>query len=43
MTMEGLAMTGAWTDVAKGLLSMIVLEIGVTSRLVAYLKKASAL
>ncbi|MBK9403224.1 MAG: FAD-dependent oxidoreductase [Ignavibacteria bacterium] len=39
MTMEGLAMTGAWTDVAKGLLSMIVLEIGVTSRLVAYLKK----
>ncbi len=39
MTMEGLAMTGAWTDVRKGLLSMIVLEIGVTSRLVAHLKK----
>ncbi|MBS1550514.1 MAG: FAD-dependent oxidoreductase [Bacteroidetes bacterium] len=39
MTMEGLAMTGAWTDVRNGLLSMIVLEIGVTSRLVAHLKK----
>ncbi|MBL8007302.1 MAG: FAD-dependent oxidoreductase [Ignavibacteria bacterium] len=39
LTMEGLAMTGAWTDVEKGLLSMIVLEIGVTSRLVAHLKK----
>lgn len=39
LTMEGLAMTGAWTDPAKGLLSMIVLEIGVTSRLVAHLKK----
>jgi NADPH-dependent glutamate synthase beta subunit-like oxidoreductase/NAD(P)H-flavin reductase len=39
LTMEGLAMTGAWTDVKNGLLSMIVLEIGVTSRLVAKLKK----
>lgn len=39
LTMEGLAMTGAWTDTKKGLLSMIVLEVGVTSRLVAHLKK----
>lgn len=39
LNMEGLAMTGAWTDHERGLLSMIVLEIGVTSRLVAHLKK----
>lgn len=38
-TMEGLAMTGAWTDKEKGLLSLIVLEMGVSSRLVADLKK----
>ncbi len=37
-TMEALAMTGAWTDPEKGLLSMIVLEIGASSRLVQYLK-----
>lgn len=36
---EGLALTGAWTDPEKGLLSMIVLELGVSSRLVAGLKK----
>jgi len=38
MLMEGLALTGAWVDKAKGLLSMIVLEMGVSSRLCAYLK-----
>ncbi|MDQ3021493.1 MAG: FAD-dependent oxidoreductase [Bacteroidota bacterium] len=38
LTMEGLAMTGAWTDVEKGLLSLIVLEMGVSSRLCADLK-----
>jgi len=39
LTMEGLAMTGAWTNKEKGLLSLIVLEMGVSSRLVADLKK----
>jgi len=39
LTMEGLALTGAWTDPAKGLLSLIVLEMGGSSRLCAYLKK----
>jgi NAD(P)H-flavin reductase len=39
LTMEGLAMTGAWMDKEKGLLSLIVLEMGVSSRLVAGLKK----
>jgi NADPH-dependent glutamate synthase beta subunit-like oxidoreductase/NAD(P)H-flavin reductase len=39
LTMEGLAMTGSLTDIKKGLLSMIVLEMGVSSRLVANLKK----
>jgi NAD(P)H-flavin reductase len=38
MLMEGLALTGAWVDKEKGLLSMIVLEMGVSSRLCAYLK-----
>jgi len=37
-TMEALAMTGAWTDPERGLLSIIVLEIGASSRLVQYLK-----
>ena len=37
-SMEAMAMTGAWTDVEKGLLSMIVLEIGASSRMVQYLK-----
>jgi|688.fasta_scaffold01609_12 NADPH-dependent glutamate synthase beta subunit-like oxidoreductase/NAD(P)H-flavin reductase len=35
---EGLALTGAWTDPKRGLLSMIVLEMGVSSRLCAILK-----
>ena len=38
LALEGLALTGAWTDPAKGLLSMIVLEMGVSSRLVALLQ-----
>jgi NADPH-dependent glutamate synthase beta subunit-like oxidoreductase/NAD(P)H-flavin reductase len=38
MQMEGLALTGAWVDKAQGLLSMIVLEMGGSSRLVAALK-----
>ena len=35
---EGLALTGAWTDPEAGLLSMIVLELGVSSRLCATLQ-----
>jgi len=38
LTMEGLALTGAWTDPARGLLSLIVLEMGGSSRLVSLLK-----
>lgn len=38
LTMEGLALTGAWTDPDKGLLSVIVLEMGASSRLIASLK-----
>jgi NADPH-dependent glutamate synthase beta subunit-like oxidoreductase/NAD(P)H-flavin reductase len=38
MLMEGLALTGAWVDKARGLLSMIALEMGVSSRQCAYLK-----
>ncbi|MBI5362942.1 MAG: FAD-dependent oxidoreductase [Planctomycetes bacterium] len=38
LALEGIALTGAWTDPAKGLLSMIVLEMGVSSRLCALLK-----
>lgn len=37
MLMEGLALTGAWVDKERGLLSMIALEMGVSSRLCAYL------
>jgi len=37
--MEGLALTGAWVDVGKGLLSMIVLEMGTSSRLCSLLKE----
>ncbi len=37
--MEGIALTGAWVDKEQGLLSLIALELGVSSRLVAYLKK----
>jgi NADPH-dependent glutamate synthase beta subunit-like oxidoreductase/NAD(P)H-flavin reductase len=35
---EGLALTGAWTDPERGLLSMIILEMGGSSRLCALLK-----
>jgi NADPH-dependent glutamate synthase beta subunit-like oxidoreductase/NAD(P)H-flavin reductase len=38
LTMEGLALTGAWVDKDKGLLSTIVLEMGSSSRLCAALK-----
>jgi NAD(P)H-flavin reductase/NADPH-dependent glutamate synthase beta subunit-like oxidoreductase len=38
MLMEGIALTGAWVDADKGLLSLITLEMGVSSRLCAYLK-----
>jgi NAD(P)H-flavin reductase/NADPH-dependent glutamate synthase beta subunit-like oxidoreductase len=38
LLMEGLALTGAWVDKEQGLLSMIALEMGVSSRLIAYLK-----
>jgi NAD(P)H-flavin reductase len=38
MTMEGIALTGAWVDRANGLLSLIVLEMGTSSRLCAALK-----
>jgi NADPH-dependent glutamate synthase beta subunit-like oxidoreductase/NAD(P)H-flavin reductase len=38
LSMEGLAMTGAWVDKEKGLLSTIVLEMGGSSDLCAHLK-----
>ena len=38
LQMEGLAMTGAWTDPARGLVSTIVLEMGGSSDLCAMLK-----
>ena len=38
LNMEGLAMTGAWTDPAAGLVSVIVLEMGGSSDLCAMLK-----
>jgi NAD(P)H-flavin reductase len=38
LLMEGIALTGAWIDTERGLLSMIVLEMGVSSRLCAMLK-----
>ena len=37
LAMEGLAMTGAWTDPAAGLVSVIVLEMGGSSDLCAHL------
>jgi NAD(P)H-flavin reductase len=37
LMMEGIALTGAWVDRAKGLLSLIVLEMGGSSRLCATL------
>jgi NADPH-dependent glutamate synthase beta subunit-like oxidoreductase/NAD(P)H-flavin reductase len=39
LVMEGLALTGAWVDKEKGLMSTIVLEMGVSSRLCATLRK----
>ncbi len=36
---EGMALTGAWVDREKGLLSTIILELGGSSRLCATLKK----
>jgi NAD(P)H-flavin reductase len=38
LTMEGLALTGAWTDPARGLISIIVLEMGGSSRLCSTLE-----
>jgi NADPH-dependent glutamate synthase beta subunit-like oxidoreductase/NAD(P)H-flavin reductase len=38
LAMEGLALTGAWTDPQQGLLSLIVLEMGSSSRLCAALQ-----
>ncbi len=39
LAMEGLALTGAWTDSERGLLSLIVLEMGASSRLCATLRE----
>ena len=39
LVMEGIALTGAWVDPRQGLLSMIALELGVSSRLCAYLRR----
>jgi NAD(P)H-flavin reductase/NADPH-dependent glutamate synthase beta subunit-like oxidoreductase len=38
LQMEGIALTGAWVDVDKGLLSLIALEVGVSSRLCGMLR-----
>jgi len=38
LMMEGIALTGAWVDVEKGLLGMIALELGVSSKLLSTLK-----
>jgi NADPH-dependent glutamate synthase beta subunit-like oxidoreductase/NAD(P)H-flavin reductase len=38
MMMEGLALTGAWVDRERGLLSLIVLEVGASSRICSMLK-----
>jgi NADPH-dependent glutamate synthase beta subunit-like oxidoreductase/NAD(P)H-flavin reductase len=38
ITMEGLALTGAWVDKEAGLLSLIVLEMGASSRQCALLR-----
>jgi NAD(P)H-flavin reductase len=42
LVMEGIALTGAWVDSEKGLLSLITLEMGVSSRLCAYLQPGEA-
>ncbi|NNE98862.1 MAG: FAD-dependent oxidoreductase [Pyrinomonadaceae bacterium] len=39
LMMEGLALTGAWVDEEQGLLSMIVLEMGTSSKLCQFLKE----
>jgi NAD(P)H-flavin reductase/NADPH-dependent glutamate synthase beta subunit-like oxidoreductase len=39
LLMEGIALTGAWVDKDQGLLSLIALELGVSSRLCAHLEK----
>ena len=38
LTTEGLALTGAWKDDARGLISMITLEMGSSSRMCALLE-----
>ncbi|HUJ14655.1 MAG TPA: pyridine nucleotide-disulfide oxidoreductase, partial [Thermoanaerobaculia bacterium] len=38
LLMEGIALTGAWTDKERGLLSLIILEMGGSSRLCATLQ-----
>jgi len=38
LTMEGIALTGAWVDKEKGLLSLIALEMGVSTRLLSSLQ-----
>ncbi|MCW8861961.1 MAG: FAD-dependent oxidoreductase [Rhodospirillales bacterium] len=38
LSMEGIALTGAWVDKEKGLVSVIVLEMGGSSSLCAHLK-----
>src|SRR5262249_37717946 len=38
LLMEGVALTGAWVDKERGLLSLIALELGVSSRVVAHLR-----
>ena len=38
LSMEGIALTGAWTDKDRGLLSLIILEMGGSSRLCATLQ-----
>src|SRR5262249_11939552 len=38
LAMEGLALTGAWVDRDKGLISVIALEMGGSADLLAYLK-----
>ncbi len=39
LAMEGLALTGAWTDAEKGLVGLIVLEMGGSSSLCAHLQE----
>ena len=36
--MEGIALTGAWVDKAKGLIGLITLEVGASSRMCAFLQ-----